>query len=426
MLVLLLFLLTSFDVRQMVDKTVEKGSASIAGQNARSTSNDGQNTTAKRDMVYYNEQQKLIEQAIAEGMEREAIEEMYDCQILFREDAKYEILLKEAFKQEALIMDYFENDRLAGKFIWDDKAKYYDELESMLFKQTILVWMIVLFGGYILLGFLYVWLLRPFQSLQRFSRQVAKGNLDLPLPVYRQNYFGAFTESFDLMREELKRARESEYQANKSKKELMAELSHDIKTPIATIQATCEVMQIKEKNPDTLEKVATIDSKAKMIHKLVDNLFHATLEELTVLKVEPVEESSRCIAEMFSQSDYFGEMTVTGDIPECLIYVDRLRLQQVIDNCLNNAWKYAGTEIFIDFKELENGIWIKIKDNGDGISEEELPLILEKFYRGSNAKGKEGSGLGLYLAKLFMQKMKGDMECYNDEGFVVQLFLRKV
>ena len=289
-----------------------------------------------------------------------------------------------------------------------------------------MLWGLVSVMGYLLIGFLYFKLIRPFQNLEKFSMQVAKGNLDFPLPARKHNYFGTFTESFDLMREELKRARESEYRANQSKKELMAELSHDIKTPIATIQATCEVIQIKEKNPDTLAKVALIDGKAKMIHKLVDNLFHATLEELAVLKVEPVEESSLLLLDMFSELAYYGDMKVTGTVPECLVYMDKLRLQQVIDNCLNNAWKYAGTPVEIQFLEQSDGIQIKIKDEGPGVPSEELPLILEKFYRGSNAQGKVGSGLGLHLAKTFMVQMKGDMECYNENGFVVQLFLRKV
>jgi len=80
------------------------------------------------------------------------------------------------------------------------------------------------------------------------------------------------------MREELKRARESEYEANRSKKELVAELSHDIKTPVATIKAVCEVLCVKEKNQDTLEKVEVIANKAEMIDSLVGNMFHATLE----------------------------------------------------------------------------------------------------------------------------------------------------
>ncbi len=386
----------------------------------------GKEAISGRDMVFYNEQRIWVEDEIRQGIERNLIEQKYDCKIILRSDEKYEIDLQEALKKEALILDYLQDDILIGKIIWREEERHYQVLEENLRKQTVLIWGLMLIVGYFLLGFIYFRVICPFQRLQKFSRQVAKGNLDFPLPAERQSYFGAFTESFDLMREELKRARESEYQANKSKKELMAELSHDIKTPVATIQATCEVMQIKEKNPDTLEKVSLINKKAKMIQSLVNNLFHATLEELTVLKVEPVEESSLCIREMFSETEYYGEIRLTGNIPECLLYMDKLRLQQVIDNCLNNAWKYAQTPVEVNFQELEKGIRIQIKDKGEGVSEEEMPLILEKFYRGSNAKGKEGSGLGLYMAKLFMEQMKGAMDCFCENGFVVELFLRKV
>ena len=379
-----------------------------------------------RDMVYYNEQCILVKSDIAKGTELEQVERQYGCQILLRSNPEYEILLQEAFQRDALLFDYFDGKDLEGKIIWDDETHQYETAKTTLYHQTVFLWALVFGCGYVLLGVIYLKLVRPFHKLQRFSMQVAKGNLDFPLPVKRHHYFGAFTESFDLMREELKRARESEYLANQSKKELMAELSHDIKTPVATIQAACEVISLKESNPDTLNKVSLIDTKAKVIQNLVDNLFHATLEELTVLKVEPVAESSLCIIDMFQTLENYGGVKVTGKLPECLVYMDRLRLQQVIDNCLNNAWKYAGTEITVTFGEQENGIEIRIRDEGHGVPEDELSLILEKFYRGSNAKGKEGTGLGLYLAKTFMEQMKGDLEYYNEDGFVVQLYLQKV
>lgn len=382
--------------------------------------------TEKRDMVYYNEQCILVTEALQQGTKTEEIEEKYECEILLCSDEAYERKLQNALQEEALLLDYFEDDALAGKIVWNEAKQHYQFMEQQLGIQTMVSWGLVLLGGYFLLIFLYFRFIRPFHKLQKFSMQVAKGNLDFPLPVRKHNYFGAFTESFDLMREELKRARESEYKANQSKKELMAELSHDIKTPIATIQATCEVLQMKEKNPDTLEKISLIDGKAKMIQKLIDNLFHATLEELAVLKVDPVEESSLLVMDMFSDLNYYGELKVEGKVPECLVYMDKLRLQQVIDNCLNNAWKYATTPVHVNFIEQTDGIQIKIQDKGAGVAEDELPLIMEKFYRGSNSKGKAGSGLGLYLAKTFMVQMKGDMEYYNENGFVVQLFLRKV
>lgn len=380
----------------------------------------------KRDMVYYNEQCILVSEELSKGRELDEIEKQYGCQILLCTDSEYKIKLQNTLQKEALVLDYFEGENLAGKIIWNEEEQHYERMERQLTTQTIIIWGMVALMGYLFIGFLYLKLIRPFKNLEKFSMQVAKGNLDFPLPARKHDYFGAFTESFDLMREELKRARESEYKANQSKKELMAELSHDIKTPIATIQATCEVIQIKEKNPDTLDKVAVIDGKAKMIHKLIDNLFHATLEELEALKVEPVEESSLLLMNMFSEMAYYGEMRVMETVPECLVYMDKLRLEQVIDNCLNNAWKYAGTPVEVHFTEQTDGIQIKIKDEGPGVPSEELPLILEKFYRGSNALGKVGSGLGLYLAKTFMEQMKGDMEYYNENGFVVQLFLRKV
>lgn len=386
----------------------------------------GEQSATKRDMVYYNEQQMMIEDELMQGKEIGDIETRFGCDILLRTDEKYKIHLQEAVQKEALIVDYMQGDELIGKIIWNEAEKQYSELKQDLFEKVILVFVALVLSGYLLLGIVYVRMIRPFHKLQFFSKQVAKGNLDFPLPATKHQYFGAFTESFDLMREELKRAKESEYQANKSKKELMAELSHDIKTPIATIQAACEVMQVREENPDTLDKIALINKKAKTIHSLVNNLFQATLEELTVLKVEPLEESSLCINDMFSDLEYYSELKMHGELPECLVYMDKLRLQQVIDNCLNNAWKYAGTMVEVYFHELEDGIRIQMRDSGNGVLEDELPLILEKFYRGSNAKGKDGSGLGLYLAKTFMEQMNGDMQCYNDNGFVVELFLRKV
>ena len=130
--------------------------------------------------------------------------------------------------------------------------------------------------------------------------------------------------------------------------------------------------------------------------------------------------------EMFSGLKYYGEIVFENSIPECLIYMDKLRFEQVVDNIVNNSFKYAGTPIYVSFQEKENGISLTIRDKGKGVSEEELVLVKEKFYRWSNAKGKSGSGLGLYLAENFMNQMQGGMECYNEEGFVTVLFLKKV
>lgn len=378
-----------------------------------------------RDMVFYNEQRMLAEQALKQGEDRERIEQEYGGRILLFSDEDYEIALGGAYQNEALIMD-LKWGECAGKIIWNVSEQRYRSMERILYRRMLIMWGILLTGGMLLFGLFYVRFIRPFTQLQTFARQIAKGNLDFPLPMRKRQYFGAFTESFDLMREELKRAKESEYQANCSKKELVAELSHDIKTPIATIRATCEVLQVKEQNPDTKAKVAVIHAKAGMVDALANNLFQASLEELEVLKVEPAEEQSPCIREMFEELKDYSEIHIEGDVPHCLVWMDRLRLRQVIDNVVSNSWKYAGTPVTVLFFETDQSLSIRIRDEGTGVETDELVLLGEKFYRGSNAKGKSGSGLGLYLAKLFMERMYGEIHFWQEGGFVVELTLKKV
>lgn len=391
-------------------------------------------------MEYYNGQLKKLEQALQQGKDRKQLEQTYSCQILFLSDKDYHIHFNRILQERALLLDYYEDGEIIGKVAWSEERQTVEEMQDH-FLRIGLVLAILPLGGYLLLLFLYLQMIRPFRKLQQFSTQIAKGNFDFPLPIQKNNFFGAFTESFDLMREELKRAKESEYQANQSKKELVAELSHDIKTPISTIKATCEVMQLKEKQADTLEKVRVIAAKADTVERLIGNLFHATLEELEILKVEPTEESSLCIIEMFQELKYYGEIILECEIPECLLLIDRLRLEQVIDNLINNSYKYAGTPIFVSFDDWKEGIVVRIRDQGPGIPEEEIAFITKKFYRGSNAKGKSGSGLGLYLSKLFMEQMGGTLDCYailekedpnkskmqeRSNGFQVELFIQKV
>ncbi len=139
----------------------------------------------------------------------------------------------------------------------------------------------------------------------------------------------------------------------------------------------------------------------------------------------PSEEASTCIEEMFLGLTGYGNLQIENHIPECLLIIDKLRMNQVVDNIVNNAFKYAKTAVYVSFSSKEDGVGIRIRDEGSGVPEEDLARVTEKFYRGHNANGESGSGLGLYLAKLFMEKMQGHMTIYNDNGFVVELYLRK-
>lgn len=386
----------------------------------------------KADIVTLNQSYMEVQEELTnaidsnEELDIQRLEEQYECNIIMVDDKNYKKEMYHAIKNGYVVFDLFKENSIYGKVIFLGRSANFADVKKTISSSVLIIASALLILYDISVFILYYNYIRPFKKLEAFAGEVAKGNLDAPLKMNRGNYFGVFTESFDVMREELKLARQKEYEANQSKKEMVASLSHDMKTPIATIQASCEVLMIKLRENENIDKIELIKDRAEMINSLISNMFHATLEELEALEIDVKEEPSSVVADIVEKARGLSDIRIVNTCPECLIYMDILRFQQVIDNIINNSKKYAGTQIDISFQDVRNGIIIKIKDYGPGVDEEALPLLTEKYYRGNNAKGNTGAGLGMYLANYFMKKMKGAMEYYNEAGFVVELFLKKV
>ncbi|WP_314587457.1 HAMP domain-containing sensor histidine kinase [Paenibacillus terrigena] len=345
--------------------------------------------------------------------------------IIFETSPDHFTSLHDAIKNRSTIIDLHIEGAYAGKLILPSDIN--QSMQRM--KENLAVIIIATFSIITVLCMIYAIFLnrtvfKPFRQLQRFAQYVARGDLDIPLHMSKNNPFGAFTESFDLMREQLAAARQSEYEANRSKKELVATLSHDIKTPVASIKAVTELMLVRASDSKAIHQLNMIQAKAEQIHLLVTDMFHATLEELEELKVMVTEEVSDVISGMIDSVNYDGKISC-AKVPSCIIAVDTTRLQQVLDNIISNAYKYAGTSIHIASQIRDGYLEIHVMDYGSGVLGEELPLVCNKFYRGSNVEGHIGSGLGLYISKYFMQKMEGDIACFNRlDGFTVVLRIK--
>ena len=297
----------------------------------------------------------------------------------------------------------------------------------------------VLFGIYVKRR-----IVAPFQEMKGFAGRVAEGNLDEPLYMDRDNMFGAFSESFDIMREELSASRQREVSLQRRERELVASLSHDLKTPVTGIKLTCEVMKARidmaeaEKQSevsdekrgeiairDLSEKIDNIYKKADQIDILVSDLLSSTMEELNELKVNCTDEDSSVLSDIVSRYDDRGKVS-QGVLPEVVIHIDTKRMSQVIGNIISNSYKYADTEIKVGYRLVDEYLEMRIEDFGPGVPADELELITNKFYRGKQwADSKqEGSGLGLYIAKLLMEKMDGELVPENTEdGFVISLLI---
>ncbi len=359
-----------------------------------------------------------------------------------------------------ILGSYSDDELVVYKKVWGDINQTYETGRKAMFMGTLIYWGITALLGYLFIFLFYIIEIKPIKELEKHAAIIAKGDLDAEIPIRRGSMFGGFTESFDIMREELRESKAREIEAGKAKKELVAELSHDIKTPIATIQATCEVMDMKYRRKkdklttdgrnefsadavnddlvkteiseidDNLEKISSISAKAGTISEIMNNVFQATMEELDRIEMNPTEGSSEIIEKYLHNLHDYGNIIFENEMPSCLLIFDRLRMEQVIDNIVGNSHKYAGTDIYVSFAETEEQnnrfVRITIRDKGPGVAEDELPLLTEKYYRGKGSEGKNGYGLGMYLVKSYMERQGGGIEYYNDDGFVVQLNIRKV
>ena len=336
-----------------------------------------------------------------------------DGTVLYRTQTGLSESINAAISHKDTILDIKVEGLVVGKLIIYNNDALIFQSEKRTVIYAVIAAMLLQCGIYV--GYYFCIqraVIKPFHRLKNFAERVADGNLDIPLEMDRQNLFGAFTESFDLMRSELKKARIAEASANASKKELVAKLSHDIKTPVASIKAASEVgaaLATEEKNRENYEQIIR---KADQINTLVTNLFSAALQELHELSVTPTDLKSEELQTLLKNADYLHR-AVMPTIPDCLLFADRLRLQQVFDNIFANSYKYANTKIDITARISSKYLTICIEDYGGGIDGSELSLLKEKFKRGSNTKNIEGAGLGLYISDDCMKKMQGRLDIEN-------------
>lgn len=348
-----------------------------------------------------------------------------DGELVYKTSEGLSESVNEAIKTRGLILDLVVDGVNVGKVIFDYNMN--DQLKEIKISIVVIFAVIgVLQLVIILMWYVYVNhnIVRPFKRLNSFASRVAEGNLDVPLTMDRGHVFGEFTEAFDLMRAELKKARAAEKKANDEKKEMVAKLSHDIKTPVASIKSTSEVGYELTKEERTKEMFNVINVKTDQIKALVDNLFNSSVQDVTEIEVNPGMQSSKVIFELIKNADYLGRAD-SFDMPECYVYFDKLRLQQVFDNIFMNSYKYANTDIKVTIFIQGDYLVVRIADEGPGVKEEELPLLKDKYRRGSNASDKDGAGLGLYLADYFIEKMDGKLGLKNlEKGFEVSVYLR--
>jgi len=392
-----------------------------------------QNTEEAQDTVLVNEAVQTVQNdwhTIKNHKNKTSLDYVVldtNGRVLFQTKTGLSQSINKAIRHRDTILDIEVSGLVTGKMIVANNSTQVFERQKKTmvhFLSVVILIQCIFCMGYFF--YLEHYIIKPFYKLKGFAKRVAGGNFDIPLEMDRQNLFGAFTESFDIMRSELKRAKIAEAKANADKKELVAKLSHDIKTPVASIKAASEVGAALTDNEKSKDNYTRIIHKADQINTLITNLFTASLEELRQLSVTPEEIESKELRILLENSDYFHRSTIPG-IPDCILYLDRLRLQQVFDNIFANSYKYADTRIDVTVQRDKHYLSVVMEDYGGGVRIEELPLLKEKYKRGNNVKDKEGAGLGLYISDYFMKEMHGKLIVENgDNGLKVTVMIATV
>ena len=260
-------------------------------------------------------------------------------------------------------------------------------------------------------------MLEPFLRLSNMPYELAKGHLQGELPESREKYFGKFIWGISMLRDTLQSARKRELRLTREKKTLILSISHDIKIPLSAIRL--QARRIYEGLvTDEEERRACgrrIEQHADEIGHFVKKIMEASGDQIFSIEVENGE---------FYLKDYVNHIKEEY-IPKCsrsmvdfqiakyenhLLKGDMDRAVEVIENVLENALKYGdGRQIRISFYEEDYCQILEVFNTGDVVDRQEIPHLFDSFFRGSNAKGKDGNGLGLYICRQIMLKMGGDI-----------------
>ena len=301
----------------------------------------------------------------------------------------------------------------------------------IIFLPSIIVLLIVICRGIYNLHLIKNEFVKPVAELNKSADAIIKGNFDKKIIYNSDTEIGKLCASFEMMRDELKDSIERERRLEDSRKELITCISHDLRTPIASIKAYSDgILDGVAKDPDSIKRyLIVISKKTEVLTKLINDLFEHCQIELNKLSINKKEiysgEFLKSIAyELSLEFENSTQQFEASGMPNVLINIDKLRIEQVIYNLIQNSKKYTPPDGKIIFgAEMEDDyLKIYVKDNGYGIKSEDMPFIFDKFYRGEKARStdKGGSGLGLSICKYIVENHGGQIfveSCSSGSNF---------
>ena len=275
-------------------------------------------------------------------------------------------------------------------------------------------WLVIGLGGAALLAVLVMLtifrrVLAPVESLTAGARALAGGRLDARVPVRGEDEVGELGRAFNTMAEALERN-------ERARRNMVSDVAHELRTPLTNIRVHIEAAQDGVVAADA-KFLGSIEEEAATLARLVDDLQQLSLAEAGQLRLEVADVRVEEIVERAVTP------AVVRNVPhDLVIRADARRMVQVVRNLVNNALAHAESRVEVSASRVDDGVEIRVVDDGPGVPPEHAERIFDRFYRvdASRSRATGGAGLGLAIAKQLVE-LHGGRIWYEKPAFVIAL-----
>jgi signal transduction histidine kinase len=327
--------------------------------------------------------------------------------------------------------DFYFSDGAEGTiFVITDLNIIVPQIKAVAIQSIISFLIIICFTASILMFWIYRSIIKPLNILRIATNQIRDGDLDYSVQSENDDEIGELCADFEEMRIRLKELIENRMQYDEDIKELISNISHDLKTPLTAIKGYAEgLMDGVADTPVKQDKyLKTIYTKANDMSVLVDELaFYAKIDSNTVPytfnDINIHEYFDDCMEDLSLDLEVKNiKIIYDNDISQTVqVAADAEQLKRVINNIIGNSVKYLDKKdgkIEIRIHDIGEFVQIEIEDNGAGIPSEDLPYIFDRFYRADSSRNskKGGSGLGLAISKKIIEDHGGKIWAASEAG----------
>ena len=265
------------------------------------------------------------------------------------------------------------------------------------------------------------------------TARVADGSLDQEVPVEGRDEISGLAEDFNRMARSLKEAADREQELERGRRELIAAVSHDLRTPLSSVRALVEALSdgVAASDPETERRyLASAGKEIEHLSQLVDDLFELARIDAGMLKLTLEEASlhdmiSDTIASFQPQAKSRG-VRLVGEVAEDVdpVLMNPPRLQRVLHNLVSNALRHTPTDGTVALRAIPSGpeVEVEVADTGEGITPEDLPHVFEHSFRGEKSRTRPeetntpGAGLGLAIARGLIEAHGGRIQAHSNPG----------